>query len=105
LRSAIIAVIVVVVVVVMIIGSISYILLYRLRKRQKKEEVEKAEQAIESSQPEPVVFEVPGAKNEIFEVSSPMEDRAEMDGHSVDMRHELATPPMPCAELSAVSWG
>ncbi|KAE8441242.1 hypothetical protein EG329_005606 [Mollisiaceae sp. DMI_Dod_QoI] len=99
LSNAIIAVIVVVVVAVMIIGSLSYILFYRWRKR--KVEAKKAEQPIEGDQP--VAFEVPGAKNEIFEVSSAREYRAEMPG--VDMCHELAVTPTPHAELSAVNLG
>ncbi|CZR56304.1 uncharacterized protein PAC_06192 [Phialocephala subalpina] len=108
-KSAMIAIIVAIIVIVMLLGSISYIFFrkQRHRKAQAVAEQKAAEQRVSMlTDAGQEVFEVPGAKNEIFEISSPkqaagFEARTEMQG--TDIRHELPTTER-LVELPAVTW-
>lgn len=109
-KSAMIAMIVVIIVVAMLFSSIAYILLQKRKNRKARTAAErKAIEQRESmlSEPGQDVYEVPGAKNEIFEVPSPkqtagFEAHTEMQG--TDIRHELPTTER-LVELPAVAWG
>lgn len=108
-KSTMITIIVVIIVVAMLFGSISYILFRKWKSRKARAAAE--QKAIEQregvlSELGQDVFEVPGAKNEIFEAPSPKqttgyEARTEMQG--TDIRHELPTTER-LVELPAVAW-